>query len=58
LEIEKSIWEKRVREDTSAKGLGLCDRVKREVCTKKGEGVKTLDLTVEYAFQLKPISNT
>ena len=53
MEIEKSIWEKRVREDTSAKGLGLCDRVKREVCTKKGEGVKTLDLTVEYAFQLK-----
>jgi len=51
--MEKSIWEERVREDTSAKGLGSCDRVKREVCAKKEEGVKTLDLIVEYVFQLK-----
>jgi len=35
LEIEKSIWEKRVREDASAKGLGSCNRVKRGICTKK-----------------------
>jgi len=39
LEIEKSIWEKRVGEDASAKGLGSCNRVKREVCTKKGKGI-------------------
>ena len=37
--MEKSIWEERVREDTSAKGLGSCNRVKRGVCAKKEEGV-------------------
>jgi len=39
LEIEKSIWEERVGENASAKGLGLCNRVKGGVCTKKGEDV-------------------
>ena len=39
MEIEKSIWEEGVREDASAKGLGSCNRVKRGVCVKKGEGV-------------------
>jgi len=37
--MEKSIWEKRVGEDASTKGLGPCDRVKRGVYAKKGEGV-------------------
>jgi len=37
LEIEKSIWEERVGENASAKGLGLCNRVKGGVCTKKGK---------------------
>jgi len=39
LEIEKSIWKERVREDASVKGLGSYNRVKRGVYTKKGEGV-------------------
>jgi len=39
LEIEKGLWEKRVREDASAKGLGLCNRVKGGICTKKGKGL-------------------
>jgi len=39
LEVEKSIWKERVRNNASAKGLGSCDRVKRGVCAKKGEGV-------------------
>ena len=37
--MEKSIWKERVRKNASAKGLGLCNRVKRGVCAKKGEGV-------------------
>jgi len=37
--MEKSIWKKRVREDTSVKGLGSCNRVKRGVCAKKGKGI-------------------
>jgi len=37
--MEKSIWEKRVGEDASVKGLGSCNRVKRGVCAKKGEGI-------------------
>jgi len=39
LEIEKSIWEERVRKDASVKGLGSCNRVKRGVCAKKEESV-------------------
>jgi len=37
--MEKSIWEERVRKNTSAKGLGSYNRVKTEVCAKKGESV-------------------
>jgi len=37
--MEKSIWKERVGKNASAKDLGLCDRVKRGVCAKKGEGV-------------------
>ena len=32
LEIEESIWKSRVGENTSAKGLGLCNRVKERLC--------------------------
>jgi len=39
LKVKKSIWEERVRKNASVKGLGLCNRVKRGVCAKKGEGV-------------------
>ena len=39
MEIEKSIWEKRIGEDASVKGLESCNRVKRGVYAKKGEGV-------------------
>ena len=39
MEIEKSIWEKRIGEDASVKGLESCNRVKRGVCAKKGKGV-------------------
>jgi len=39
LEIEKSIWEEKVGKNASAKGPGLCDRVKRGVCAKKEKGV-------------------
>jgi len=42
LEIEKSIWKERVREDTSAKGLGLCDRVKERIYAKEDKGVFTV----------------
>jgi len=35
----KGSWEERIRKNTSAKGLGSCDRVKRGVCAKKEKGV-------------------
>jgi len=37
--VEKGLWEKGVRKDASAKGLGPRNRVKRRVYAKKGEGV-------------------
>jgi len=39
LEVEESLWEKGIRKDASAKGLGPCDRIKRRVHTKEGKGV-------------------
>ena len=33
--MEKSIWKKEVRKNTSVKGLGLCYRIKRGICTEK-----------------------
>ena len=39
MEVEKGLWEKGVRKDASAKGLGPRNRVKRRVYAKKGEGV-------------------
>jgi len=37
--VEKDVWKKGVRENASAKDLGPCHRIEREVCTKKGKGV-------------------
>ena len=37
--MKESIWKKRVREDASVKGLGLCYKVKGGICTKEGEGL-------------------
>jgi len=37
--MKESIWKERVREDTSMKGLGPCNRVKRRLRTKKKEGI-------------------
>jgi len=39
LEVEKSIWEKGVKEGASAKDLGLCYRIKGEVCAEKEKGL-------------------
>ena len=39
MEIEESVWKEGVREDTSVKGLGPCNRVERRLHTKKREGV-------------------
>jgi len=39
LEIEESVWKKRVREDASAKGLGPYNRVERRLYAKKREGI-------------------
>jgi len=41
--VEKSTWEKGVRENASMKGLGPCHRVERRVHTKKGEGIFTVE---------------
>jgi len=35
--VEESIWKEEVRKDTSAKGLGSCYRVKREICAEEGK---------------------
>jgi len=40
--MEKSIWKKGVREDTSVEGLGPYNRVKGGVYTKKGKSVFTI----------------
>jgi len=37
--VEKSVQKKGIRENASAKDLGLCYRIERGVCTKKGKGV-------------------
>ena len=39
MEVEKSIWEKGVREDASMKGLGPHHRIERRVLTKEEKGV-------------------
>jgi len=39
LEIEKSIWKERVREDASAKGLEPCNRIEGRLCATEREGV-------------------
>ena len=42
MEVEKSIWEKGVREDASMKGLGPHHRIERRVHAKEEEGVFTV----------------
>jgi len=37
--MEKSVWKDRIRAHTSAKGLELYYRIKREVYTKKSKGI-------------------
>jgi len=37
--VKESLWEKRIRKNASAKGLGSCDRVERRVYTKERKGV-------------------
>ena len=39
LEIEESIWKDRVRANTSTKGLGSYNWVKRGICAKKEKSV-------------------
>jgi len=37
LEVEKSLWEKEIKENASTKGLGSRNKAKGEICTKKKE---------------------
>jgi len=37
--VEEGVWKKEIKENASAKDLGPCHRIKREICTKKGKGV-------------------
>jgi len=37
--VKESLWEKRVRKNASAKGLGSHDRIEREVYTKERKSV-------------------
>jgi len=39
LEVEEGLWEKRIRKDASAKGLGSGDRVEGRVYTKERKGI-------------------
>ena len=41
--MDKSIWEKTIRENADEKGVGLCNRSKRRVCAKKGESVSVVE---------------
>jgi len=37
--VEKGVLKGEIRAYTSAKGLGPCNRVKREICSKKEKGL-------------------
>jgi len=39
LEVEKGLWEKRVRKDASVKGLGPCDRIEGGIHAEKRKSV-------------------
>jgi len=39
LEVEEGLWEKEIRKNASAKGLGSRDRVEERVYTEEGKGV-------------------
>ena len=43
MEVEKSIQEKGVRENTSTKGLGLHHRIERRVHAKEEKGIFTVE---------------
>ena len=38
-EVEKNIWESRVREDADKKNLGSCNRSQRNIQTVKGKNL-------------------
>jgi len=42
LEVEKSIWQEKIRMDASAKSLEPCYRVKRGICAEKGKSIFTV----------------
>jgi len=39
LKVEENVWKKGVRENASAKDLGPCHRIEREIHTKKEKGI-------------------
>ena len=41
--MDKGIWEKAIRENANKEGVGSCNRYKGRVCSKKGEGVSTIE---------------
>ena len=43
MEVEKGLWEKRIRKDASVKGLGSHDRIERRVYTEERKGVFTVE---------------
>jgi len=48
--VTKSIWEDKVRKNTSKKALESCNKLKRKFCTKEG---KCYDLSPNLVFKLK-----
>jgi len=43
LEVEKSIWKERVREEASTENLESCHRIKERVYTKEREGILIIE---------------
>ena len=41
--MDKGVREEAVRKDTNEEGVGLCDRCKEEVCSKKGKGIPIVE---------------
>ena len=39
MEVEKGLWEKRVRKDASAKGLGPCDRIEGGIYAEERKSI-------------------
>jgi len=40
--MDQSIWEETIRKNANKKGVGPCNRDKREVCTKEEEGLPVI----------------